>query len=63
MIKRRHHHWTIGGDGDVNSTKRLSAPKISKIYTLLNAITIECECDLIIDVQKNDVTRTKKIKQ
>lgn len=34
-------------------TKRLSTPKISKIYTLLNAITIEHECDLIINVQCN----------
>jgi hypothetical protein len=34
-------------------TKRLSTPKIPKIYTLLNVITIEHECDLIIDVQCN----------
>ncbi len=33
--------------------KDLSIPKVPKVPTLLNAITTECECDLIIDVQCN----------
>ncbi len=33
--------------------KGLSTPKIPKVPTPLNAITAECECDLIIDVQCN----------
>jgi hypothetical protein len=33
--------------------KGLSTPKVPKVPSPLNAITTECECDLIIDVQCN----------
>jgi hypothetical protein len=33
--------------------KGLSTPKVPKVPTPLNAIVVECECDLIIDVQCN----------